>query len=66
MPRVTPEEIVDNAPKTRIISVEANVIAYFGDFFHAWKKSVKQQIIGGPVKSDRIAPVGTASAHNPS
>jgi hypothetical protein len=62
---VTPEQIADNAPKqTRIIAVEANVIAYFGDFFHAWKKGIRQGIIAGPAKSGHTTPSNTASARS--
>jgi len=64
---LTPDEILDAAPKgTRAIQVEANVIAYFGDFFHAWKEGVKNQIIYGPAKSDHKAPSSTSSAQGPS
>ena len=63
----TPDEILDAAPKgTRVIQVEANVVAYFGDFFHAWKEGVKKQLIYGPVKSGHTAPSSTASAQSPS
>ena len=66
-----PDSILDNAPKgVRIISVEANVIAYFGDLFHAWKVGMKRGIISGhlkaPVTSGRTDPSNTASARNPS
>jgi hypothetical protein len=63
----TPEQIVDNAPKdTRLIRVEANVIAYFGDFFHAWKEGVRRSLSGGPVTSAQTAPTNTASADSQS
>jgi hypothetical protein len=68
---MTPDNILDNAPKdVRIISVEANVIAYFGDFFQAWKAGIKRGIISGhlkvPATSGRTDPSNTASARNPS
>jgi len=68
---MTPDSILDNAPKdVRIISVEANVIAYFGDFFQAWKAGIKRGIISGhlkgPAMSGRTDPSNTASARNPS
>jgi hypothetical protein len=36
-PAVTPEQIEEYAPRmpARILKVDANVAAYFGDFFHA-------------------------------
>ena len=37
----TPEQILENAPKrTREVKVEANVVAYFGDLFIAWKQAL--------------------------
>jgi hypothetical protein len=62
---MTPDEILDAAPtNTRLIKMEANVIAYFGDFFHAWKQGIKREIICGPAKSDHKAPSNTSSAHS--
>lgn len=64
---ISPEQIMDTAPKkNRVIAVEANVIAYFGDFFHDWKEGIKRGIIVGPVKSGHTDPVNTASAQSPS
>lgn len=41
MPNPTPEQILENAPKrTREVKVEANVVAYFGDLFIAWKEAI--------------------------
>lgn len=61
-----PDDILENAPKgPRIIQVEANVIAYFGDLFQALKEGLKQAI-DDPKMSARIIPRDTASAHNPS
>jgi hypothetical protein len=63
----TPDDILMNSPKdTRIIRVEANVIAYFGDFFHAWKEGVRRGLSGGPVTSAQTAPTNTASADSQS
>lgn len=43
----TPEQILEAAPKdTRVIRVEANVIAYFGDFFQAWKQGISKGLTG--------------------
>ena len=62
---MTPDEILDAAPtETRLIKMEANVIAYFGDFFHAWKQGLKQEITDGPARSVHTAPSNTSSAHS--
>ena len=61
----TPDEILDAAPATRLIKMEANVIAYFGDFFHAWKQGLKREITDGPVTYVHTAPSNTSSAHSP-
>jgi len=64
---ITPEQIYEYAPRqTRTLHVEGNVIAYFGDFFHAWKKSIHTGITANPVKSGHKAPINTASVQNPS
>jgi len=37
----SPEQILEQAPKKiRVIKVEANVVAYFGDLLMAWKRTV--------------------------
>ena len=37
----SPDQILEQAPKqTKIVRVEANVVAYFGDLLMAWKRSV--------------------------
>ena len=64
MLNVTPDEILETAPKgARVIRVEANVVAYFGDFFHAWKESVKREITCAP-KTGHSTPINTASAQS--
>ena len=64
---LTPDDILDNAPKgPRVIKMEANVVAYFGDLFQAMKQGIKQSLISGPSTSVHKAPTNTASAHNPS
>jgi hypothetical protein len=64
---ITPDEILENAPKMpRVIKVEANVIAYFGDMFHALRQSIHKKISEDPVRSARIVPSNTASSHNQS
>lgn len=36
------EQILESAPKkTKEISVEANVLAYFGDLLMTWKRAVE-------------------------
>lgn len=37
----SPEQILEAAPKiTKEVRIEANVVAYFGDLFMAWKRAV--------------------------
>ena len=63
----TPDDIIEHAPKTpRVIKVEANVIAYFGDMFHALRQSIYKKISEDPEMSVRINPLNTASARNQS
>jgi len=62
---MTPDDILENAPKgPRIIEVDANVIAYFGDLFQAMKQGIKQKLNEDPQKSAHTAPSNTASAHS--
>jgi hypothetical protein len=61
----TPDNIIEHAPKTpRVIKVEANVIAYFGDMFHALRQSIHKKISEDPVMSVRTNPLNTASVRN--
>jgi len=61
----TPDQILDSAPKaTRVIRVEANVIAYFGDFFQAWKEGIRKGLSANPEMCAHTAPTSTASARN--
>ncbi len=60
---VSPQEILDNAPsEPRYIRVDACVIAYFGDFLHAFHQGITE----APQRFGRTIPSNTASAHNPS
>jgi hypothetical protein len=60
---VTPDAILEYSPTaSRVLKVDANVIAYFGDYFHAFR----QGLIAAPASSVRIDPANTASAQNPS
>ena len=46
-PAISPDQILDHAPrKARILRVDANAIAYFGDLFHAWKVALRQSVAG--------------------
>ena len=36
----TPEQILEQAQKTKEVRIEANVVAYFGDLLMAWKRAV--------------------------
>jgi hypothetical protein len=49
-PTTTPEYILEYDPReNRVIKVEANVVAYFGDLFHALRAALS--------KTDRVPPV---------
>jgi hypothetical protein len=62
-PPVTPEEILETAPKkTRVLCVDANVVAYFGDLLSAMRKGLSE----GLANSVRTGQSNTASAQNPS
>jgi hypothetical protein len=58
---VTPETILETAPKkTRVLRVDANVVAYFGDLLSAMRKGLSE----GLVNSVRTGQSNTASAQN--
>ena len=61
-PAITPEQISDYAPKVRqrVVRVDANVIAYFGDLF----ASLRQGLTGDPAKTVRKARSDTGAAQN--
>jgi len=62
---LTPDDILEKAPKgPRIIKMEANVIAYFGDLFQAMRQGIKQTLSAPPLTTAHTAPSNTASAHN--
>jgi hypothetical protein len=72
-PPISPDQILDYAPrnKARIVEVDANVAAYFGDLFKEMREGLKGAAAGAPVKktggslsSVRTAPSGTAAARN--
>jgi hypothetical protein len=60
----TPEIILEAAEALprRVIRIEANIIAYFGDYFNA----LRQGFTSAPVSPARRAQSDTASAQNPS
>ncbi len=44
-PAISPDQILDHAPrKARILRVDANAIAYFGDLFHSFKVAMRQSV----------------------
>jgi hypothetical protein len=49
-PAISPDQILEHAPrKARILRVDANVLAYFGDMFHAVRHAaVSSKAAGGP------------------
>ena len=59
-----PETILEAAEALprRVIRIEANIIAYFGDYFNA----LRQGLTAAPVSPARRAQSDTASAQNPS
>ena len=66
-PAVSPDQILDHAPrKARVLRVDANTIAYFGDMFHSFKVALRDSISVGPGNPARRGPGCTASARSPS
>jgi hypothetical protein len=66
-PPVHPESILDYLPKApRIIKVDANVIAYFGDFFHAFREGFRKSPSVVPETIVQTTPASIASSQNPS
>jgi hypothetical protein len=62
---VSPQEILDNAPsEPRYIRVDACVIAYFGDFLHAFHQGLRKGVTEAPRSFGRTIPSNTASAHS--
>ena len=66
-PPIQPDSILEYVPKAdRVLKVDANVIAYFGDLFHAFQEGLRQSPNASPQRSVHTSPASTASAHNPS
>ena len=66
---VSPESILDDAPTgPRVLKVDANVIAYFGDYFHAFRTGLARYKPSTVTQANsfRKVPADTASAHGPS
>jgi hypothetical protein len=66
---VSPESILDDAPTgSRVLKVDANVIAYFGDYFHAFRTGLMRYKKPTVTQSNLFQnnPVNTASVQNPS
>lgn len=64
-PAVSPDQILDYAPRThRIVRVEANVAAYFADMFAAIRHTLTAAQRSAPLNTVRKAPSNTASAQN--
>jgi hypothetical protein len=64
MDKPTPETILeaaDTLPR-RVIRIEANIIAYFGDYFNA----LRQGLTAAPASSVHRDQSNTASAQSPS
>lgn len=60
---VSPDAILDYSPTApRVLKVDANVIAYFGDYFHAFR----QGLIAAPASLAHTVQANTASAQNQS
>lgn len=52
-PAVSPDQILDYAPRgSRVVQMDANVVAYFGDLFQAFRSSLQ----------DLSAPASAAAA----
>jgi hypothetical protein len=70
-PAVSPDQIRDYAPikRARIVEVDANVAAYFGDLFRELRKGLQQAALDAkasknPLGLSRKAPSNTGAAHN--
>jgi hypothetical protein len=61
-PAITPAQILEYAPKVkvRVLKIDANVPAYFGDMFYAIRKS----FTSAPQKHDHKVPSGTGAAQS--
>lgn len=60
----TPEQILETPATPRVLKVDANVIAYFGDYFQAFCEGMRFTV--GPLSSSRKVQSNTASSQNPS
>jgi hypothetical protein len=69
-PAISPDQILAYAPKVkaRVVKIDANVAAYFGDMFYAMKKSIgsaaKAAATSALQKPDHKAPSNTGAAQN--
>ncbi len=64
-PAVSPDQILDYAPRThRIVRVEANVAAYFADLFAALRKTLSDAPRSVPLNTARKALSNTASSQS--
>jgi hypothetical protein len=54
-PAVSPDQILDYAPRgSRIVRVDSNVVAYFGDLFQAFRTAVASRPKGVPAPSNGV------------
>jgi len=62
----TPEQILETPATPRVLKVDANVIAYFGDYFQAFCEGMHNaiELTVSPVKSSRKAQSNTASSRS--
>lgn len=71
-PAISPDQILDYAPKqkARIVSVDANVVAYFGDMFAGLRKGLSRKpppetrLTEALAKPDHTNQSHTAGAHS--
>ena len=64
---VTPDAFLDYSPTgSRVLKVDANVIAYFGDYFHAFCQGMRNavELTVAPVSPFRKDPSNIASSRN--
>lgn len=61
-PAISPDQILDYAPpsKARIVKVDANVVAYFGDLF----RSLRTSLTAAPRLPVHTVLSGTGAAQN--
>lgn len=65
-PAISPDQILDYAPRgARVVSMDANVIAYFGDLFQAFRSSLRDlEATSGAGPVSKKGPTTTSTKRN--